>query len=367
MDGGSSVAKPTAEPSSQTSNAIVSEEEASKHLTSPPLKTCRPSGATQESEINESHKSNSPSNFAAPASTPIAEALQPVAVGAGASGTFAARDSSLSATTEPTDAILSRSLNPEVLVANSIQETATSPMEPMDEGEEDEDEDENEDEDEVMLSDPEDSDAEGEFETAASANHSAKNDSSDSENEEQHLRKLLLPSAPVPPPTLSSIVARAVQERGPLRERPPPQSQSLSLPHSRSPPHRQSILAHMSARECGDWHAARRRADARTAPTGRTALMGSLAFVQRLQLDCSLEQHDGCVNALSFNERGTLLASGSDDLDVILWDLATQKPYVSYHSGHYANVFQVPDTDDTKTMLVSVSFLASYPYTVSEI
>ena len=33
-----------------------------------------------------------------------------------------------------------------------------------------------------------------------------------------------------------------------------------------------------------------------------------------------LEGHDGCVNCLEWNRSGTILASGSDDLSVILWD-----------------------------------------------
>lgn len=78
----------------------------------------------------------------------------------------------------------------------------------------------------------------------------------------------------------------------------------------------------------------------------------SRAMVERLQLDWELKQHQGCVNALHFNDTGTLLASGSDDLKVMLWDWSQQMdtPLVAYHSGHRSNVFQtkfLPNSGDS--------------------
>lgn len=63
-----------------------------------------------------------------------------------------------------------------------------------------------------------------------------------------------------------------------------------------------------------------------------------------------LEKHSGCVNALNFNETGTLIASGSDDMNIILWDWERLKTYVVYDSGHEANVFQckfLPASNDS--------------------
>lgn len=54
-----------------------------------------------------------------------------------------------------------------------------------------------------------------------------------------------------------------------------------------------------------------------------------------------MHAHDGCVNALHFNSTGTRLASGSDDLSVVIWDWATGEPVLKYDSGHRSNVFQV--------------------------
>lgn len=74
-------------------------------------------------------------------------------------------------------------------------------------------------------------------------------------------------------------------------------------------------------------------------------------LIQRLGLYGKLNGHQGCVNAISFNSTGELLASGSDDRQIMLWDWATEKLKLSYQSGHLDNVFQakfMPFTDDSK-------------------
>lgn len=68
---------------------------------------------------------------------------------------------------------------------------------------------------------------------------------------------------------------------------------------------------------------------------------GARAFVERFRLQHGLERHTGCVNTLHFNRRGTWLASGSDDLKVVIWDWARRKPVLEFDSGHKSNVFQV--------------------------
>ena len=70
-------------------------------------------------------------------------------------------------------------------------------------------------------------------------------------------------------------------------------------------------------------------------------MYGSLHSVQRLELMYKLECHSGCVNSLNFNSSGTLLASGSDDLNICLWDWPHGKLLNSFNSGHKSNVFQV--------------------------
>lgn len=67
---------------------------------------------------------------------------------------------------------------------------------------------------------------------------------------------------------------------------------------------------------------------------------GARHTIEKLQLLHKLKKHDGCVNSLNFNKSGTLLASGSDDLRIILWNWASNKIAYSFKSGHSSNVFQ---------------------------
>ncbi len=75
----------------------------------------------------------------------------------------------------------------------------------------------------------------------------------------------------------------------------------------------------------------------------RDKAISSRYFVQRLSLSNRLNFHDGCVNSLSFNAAGNLLASGSDDCEIAIWDWqkVTDKPRLTYDSEHNSNVFQV--------------------------
>ncbi|XP_016096845.1 DDB1- and CUL4-associated factor 8 isoform X1 [Sinocyclocheilus grahami] len=67
---------------------------------------------------------------------------------------------------------------------------------------------------------------------------------------------------------------------------------------------------------------------------------GARGLVQRLELQGRLEKHTGCVNTLHFNPSGTRLASGSDDLRVVIWDWARRRAELEFDSGHKSNVFQ---------------------------
>ena len=49
-------------------------------------------------------------------------------------------------------------------------------------------------------------------------------------------------------------------------------------------------------------------------------LEGHSTQIDKLHNMKLLEGHDGCVNCLEWNNSGTILASGSDDLSIILWD-----------------------------------------------
>ena len=68
--------------------------------------------------------------------------------------------------------------------------------------------------------------------------------------------------------------------------------------------------------------------------------ISSVENVRKLHCVTKLEGHEGCVNSLSFNMSGTRIASGSDDLSVIVWDWHKGKKVLQYNTGHRANVFQ---------------------------
>ena len=79
---------------------------------------------------------------------------------------------------------------------------------------------------------------------------------------------------------------------------------------------------------------------------------GARSFVQRLELQGRLERHTGCVNTLHFNPSGTRLASGSDDLRVVIWDWARRRAELEFDSGHKSNVFQVSkETESVRSEL----------------
>ena len=79
------------------------------------------------------------------------------------------------------------------------------------------------------------------------------------------------------------------------------------------------------------------------------AVSGNSSFVQRLELQRKLVDHAGCVNTVAFTPCGTKLISGSDDLQIKLWDWQKQDALcASWESGHWSNVFQarvIPPSD----------------------
>jgi len=81
----------------------------------------------------------------------------------------------------------------------------------------------------------------------------------------------------------------------------------------------------------------------------------SKLLVERLELKMKLDFHDGCVNSLNFNEGGDLIASGSDDCNIAIWNWAknSKEPQLWYDSGHNSNVFQakfMPNSNNMTTV-----------------
>lgn len=90
------------------------------------------------------------------------------------------------------------------------------------------------------------------------------------------------------------------------------------------------------------WHALTALRDRQLGSSARFVYeaCGARLFVQRFCLQYGLEGHSGCVNSVHFNQRGTRLASCSDDLTVIVWDWVHQRPALTFNTGHRNNVFQ---------------------------
>ena len=68
---------------------------------------------------------------------------------------------------------------------------------------------------------------------------------------------------------------------------------------------------------------------------------GHGSLLQRMSCTCVLDGHTGCVNTLSWNEKGSLLASGSDDLKIVLWDYKTKRALTTITTVHHRNIFSV--------------------------
>ncbi|KAM7253282.1 hypothetical protein ACFE04_008850 [Oxalis oulophora] len=73
------------------------------------------------------------------------------------------------------------------------------------------------------------------------------------------------------------------------------------------------------------------------------------SLIRRLSQETELEGHDGCVNAVAWNSKGSLLISGSDDTRINIWSYSSRKLLHSIETGHSANIFCtkfVPETND---------------------
>ncbi|XP_071486508.1 WD and tetratricopeptide repeats protein 1-like [Diadema antillarum] len=72
-------------------------------------------------------------------------------------------------------------------------------------------------------------------------------------------------------------------------------------------------------------------------------------FINRLGLEHELEGHNGCVNCLEWNDSGTLLGTGSDDLTAVIWDPHRRKKLTTIVTGHLGNIFSLkflPNSQD---------------------
>lgn len=63
------------------------------------------------------------------------------------------------------------------------------------------------------------------------------------------------------------------------------------------------------------------------------------SLYKRLDLDKRLHFHEGCVNSIDWDVTGQLLASGSDDTKIAIWDFDNGKVKASFDTGHTGNIF----------------------------
>lgn len=75
--------------------------------------------------------------------------------------------------------------------------------------------------------------------------------------------------------------------------------------------------------------------------------------MSRLQLESQLEGHAGCVNCLEWNASGRLLASGSDDHNVIIWDPFKRDKKSVLNTGHRGPIFSVKFMPNSSDNLVA--------------
>lgn len=73
----------------------------------------------------------------------------------------------------------------------------------------------------------------------------------------------------------------------------------------------------------------------------QSKLSSMKSLIDRLGLDYELTGHGGCVNCLEWNSDGSILASGSDDLHIILWNPFLKRKIASIDTGHQGNIFSV--------------------------
>uniref|UniRef100_A0A2M4BGW8 Uncharacterized protein n=1 Tax=Anopheles marajoara TaxID=58244 RepID=A0A2M4BGW8_9DIPT len=88
-------------------------------------------------------------------------------------------------------------------------------------------------------------------------------------------------------------------------------------------------------------------------------IYSSLYVAKHLTLSHRLRGHRGCVNSLNFNADGTLLASGSDDLRLKLWQWPTGKLLHTVQTGHRQNVFQTKFVDNGCKMRQNLEVLTT--------
>ncbi|XP_031638582.1 DDB1- and CUL4-associated factor 8-like [Contarinia nasturtii] len=107
-----------------------------------------------------------------------------------------------------------------------------------------------------------------------------------------------------------------------------------------------NLVRNLINRQSGIFYKGDRRIYVNDALRLTQRISSSIYSVERMMCLHKLEKHRGCVNCLNFNKAGNLLVTGSDDLDVIVWNWAKKQPIIVETSHHRANVFQSKFVDN---------------------
>jgi WD40 repeat protein len=83
-------------------------------------------------------------------------------------------------------------------------------------------------------------------------------------------------------------------------------------------------------------------------------------FVSRLKLSRKLEGHEGCVNSLVWNEKGTRLLSGSDDTRLKVWDIEQTDDYPPSYGAAGATSVMTTDSTTIETGHATNIFCAKF-------
>lgn len=78
-------------------------------------------------------------------------------------------------------------------------------------------------------------------------------------------------------------------------------------------------------------------------------------LVERLGLQKELEGHTGCVNCIEWSYSGEILASGSDDKTVILWDGVSGKKRAQVNTLHEGNIFSVKFLPKSQNRIIATA------------
>jgi len=95
------------------------------------------------------------------------------------------------------------------------------------------------------------------------------------------------------------------------------------------------------------------------------AFADNKSMLQRMKLYQTVNVHKGCVNTISWNDKGTYILSGSDDLRLKITDPFAKVPKVKVDckTSHRSNIFSakfLPFSDDVRIVSCSGDGVSLY-------